>query len=627
MSGGIFGVGVSALLAAQRALQVTGHNIANVATEGYSRQRLELASREPATAGFGAVGRGVEVVGIRRVVNDFVNQSLNVHLSAEAEQRTLAEFAGRVNDMLADAQSGLAPALQRFFAAAEDVANDPTSTAARATLIAEAQSLVDRFADLEATLQSERAAASAELRTRVDEINQLTDGIAKLNQAIVDARGLGGEPSDLLDQRDQLVRRLAEHVAVHTVEQSDGSLNVYVGQGQALVVGFDAAPLAVRVVNGDPNDLAVGFERPGGFVDITARLSGGAVGALLDVRETVIEPTSLKLGRLAVALASVVNDVHRRGMDLEGELGEDFFGFTLPAPLAHPNNAATGTPAVTVADATGLVASDYELRFDGTAWQVRRLADGAVVATVANGGTAAFDGLSLDLAGVTGAAAGDRFLLRPLRVVPSLEVLVTEPRAVAAALPVRAEPAAANGGNAAVTEVTIVDPTDAALRAPVDIAFANGEFVVGTNVVPLDPSGETTIEANGWRVVIRGTPAEGDVFQVRDNAGAAGDNRGALALAAVASQRVLDNGTARLDDAYADVVAGVGVATRRAQVSHEAEARMLADAQARREAVSGVNLDEEAANMLRYQQAYQAAAQVIATAGTMIESLLAAFRR
>ncbi|HEX6999698.1 MAG TPA: flagellar hook-associated protein FlgK [Gammaproteobacteria bacterium] len=627
MSGGIFGVGVSALLAAQRALQVTGHNIANVSTEGYSRQRLELAAREPATAGFGAVGRGVEVTGVRRIVNDFVIQRLNVHLSAEAEQRTLAEFAGRVNDLLADAESGLAPAMQRFFDAAEDVANDPTSSAARATLIAEAQSLVDRFAEIEAGLASERAAASGELRTRVAEINQLAEAIADVNRAIVDARGLGGEPNDLLDQRDELVRRLAEHVAVHTVEQSDGSLNVYVGQGQALVVGSKAEPLAVRVVNGDPNDPAVGFERPGGFVDVTAQLTGGAVGALLEVRETVIEPTSLELGRLAVAFATVVNDVHNRGMDLDGELGGDFFGFTPPAAVAGAGNAAAGTPDVSVADVGGLVASDYELRFDGTDWRVRRLADGEIVATLPSGGTATFDGLSLDLAGVTGAAAGDRFLLRPLRVVPSLEVLVTEPRAVAAALPVRAEAAAANGGDATVAEVTIVDPANAALRAPVDIQFTAGNFVFGTNVVPLDPSGETTIQANGWSIVIRGTPAEGDVFQVRDNAGAAGDNRGALALAAVASQRVLGNGTGTLGDAYADVVAGVGVAARRAQVSHEAEARMLADVQAQREAVSGVNLDEEAANLLRYQQAYQAAARVIATAGDMIDALLAAFRR
>src|SRR5690606_6675046 len=155
-----------------------------------------------------------------------------------------------------------------------------------------------------------------------------------------------------------------------------------------------------------------------------------------------------------------------------------------------------------------------------------------------------FDGLSLDLAGVTGATVNDRFLLRPMQVAAGMQVRVDDPRAVAAALPVTAETANSNTGTASVHVLTIVDIEDPQLRTAADIEFTGGNYVVGAQVVPLDPSGETTIEVNGWQVVLRGTPAEGDVIQVRNNTGGVGDNRGALALAALETERSMTGGTA-----------------------------------------------------------------------------------
>lgn len=628
--GGIFGIGVSALLASQRQLQVTGHNIANVGTEGYSRQRAELAARAPLGVGFAAIGRGVEVTGISRTVDQFVNARLNTRLSAEAEQRTYAEFAGHINNLLGDAESGLAPALQRFFAAVHDVANDPTSTAARQALIAQGESLTDRFAQLEARIADQRAITSGRIRSGLAEVNQLAHGIAELNRAIVDAQGRGGgsAANDLLDKRDALVRQLAEYLPVNTAEQSDGSLNVYVGQGQALVVGFDTTPLASQPLYGDPDRLALGYEQNGRFIDVTSLLRGGSLGALLDAREKLLDPASRELGRIAISLAETFNAVHRGNMDLDGDAGGDFFSFTVPDAIPRSGNAAAGLPAVELVDLDALEAADYQLRFDGTGFVVRRLSDGAAVATIPPGGTAVVDGLSIDLSDVTGAEIGDSFLLQPVQIASALSVAVRDPRDVAAALPIRAEPAAANTGGAAIERIEVLDPTDqVALRAPIDIEFTGGEFIVEGGAVPLDPSGETVIEANGWRLVVRGTPAEGDVFSVRDNTGAAGDNRGALALAALESARVMGGGTTSYGDAYGRIVARVGVETRRAQINAEVEATMLAEAHAQRENVSGVNLDEEAANLLKHQQAYMAAAQVIAAAGQMIDTLIQTLRR
>ncbi len=627
--GGILGVGTSALLAYQRALQVTGHNIANAGTPGYSRQQLQLGTSPPLSTGVGSIGTGVTTTGVRRVVDEFVELRLGLNLSAEAYERTYAEFAGQLDNLLGDPAAGLAPALSSFFAALEDVASDPASTAARQQLIAQGQALSDRFAQLEGRIDDQRSIASGRIVGTVEEINQLAGSIARLNQEIVESRGrnAGRSPNDLLDTRDELIRELSTRLSVSTLEQSDGSVNVYVGRGQALVVGNESTQLFAQALGADADRIDIGFRNGSAFVVTTAFMSGGSLGALLELRDTLLDPTSNGLGRLAVALADDFNEIHRSGMDLRGLAGGDFFRRPEPEVLANRGNAATGVPALSVADIGALQASDYELRFDGDDWVLRRLADGQQLAMLAPGDSLEFDGLSLDLGGVAAAQRGDTFLLRPLRMAGDLEVAITDPRAVAAALPVRAEAAPANASGAAVGELQILDASEASLRDPFDIEFTGGEFVAGATSWPPDPSGDTVIEANGWRVVIRGTPAEGDRFTVRDNAGGVGDNRGALALAALASQRSLAGGSTTLSEGYAELVAEVGVKSRRAKINADMQARLVADARAQRESIAGVNLDEEAANLIRFQQAYQASAQVIAVAGSLFDTLIAAVRR
>jgi flagellar hook-associated protein 1 FlgK len=604
-------------------------NIANVGTDGYSRQRLTLETQPPIQTGIGAFGTGVAATGIDRAADAFVNSNLVLTTSAAAYDRTYADIASPIDDLLGDPDAGLSIALDRFFSAVHDVAANPTSIPVRQQLLSQGQALAERFASLDRAIGDQRTMVNARIGTTVEEINQIAGGIADVNRAIVAASGRsGGEPpNDLLDQRDELVRQLAERVSVTTVEQSDGSLNVFVGSGQGLVVGFEAESLVVQPSAAHPTRVEVGFGRGGAFVAASSQFKGGRIGALLDARDRLIDPAANGLGRVALGIAEKFNEVHEAGMDLDGRPGEAFFSVPAPEIRAQKGNAASGAPTLSVADVGGLVASDYSLAFDGTSWSVRRLADGVVVGTAAPGGSLAFDGLALDLGGVSGAQAGDRFLLRPMRVASGLEVRIDDPRAVAAALPVRAESAAANTSAASVAAVSVLDPSSTALRSAVDIEFTGGNFVVGGASVPVDPSGETTIEANGWRVVIRGTPSEGDVFEIRDNAGGVGDNRGALALADLADLRALAGGTATFTEGYAAVVADVGVETQRAKLNADVKAQLLERAKSQRESISGVNLDEEAANLLRFQQAYQAAAQVIATAGTMFDTLLAAVRR
>jgi flagellar hook-associated protein 1 len=627
--GGLFGIGTSALQSYQRALQVTGHNIANAGTEGYSRQRVDFSARQPEYLGFGAVGTGVEAGSVTRVTDEFVQRRIGLAASADGYQRTMLEFSAQLDNLLADPNTGLAPAIQQFFAAVQDVASDPTSTAARQQLIAQAETLSDRFAGLEGQIEQQRGLVNDRVRITVEEINQLSAAVADLNRQITEARGRsnGRPPNDLLDRRDVLLQQLAERVGINTVTQDDGSVNVFMGRGQALVVGDSATRLHAQASSLDPSRVDVAFDNGSSRVVITDYLSGGRLGALLDLRDDLLDPTSQSLGRTALTLAESFNAAHQANLDLDGVLGEAFFSLPEPRIQAADGNAASGLPGLRIADAGALQLSDYELRFDGTEWSVRRQSDGQQVGTVAPGGTLDVDGLMLDMAPVTGAAAGDRFLLQPLRAADGLGVNVTDPRAVAAALPVTAEAAADNSGSLSVHSLSVTDPAAADLRAPVQIRFTGGVYEVGGDTIAPDPSGETEIAVNGWRLVLRGTPAEGDVIDVRDNAGGVGDNRGALALAGLADQRTVEGGTASFADSYAQLVAEVGVRTQRARANADTQARILADARAQRENVSGVNLDEEAANLLRYQQAYSAAAQVVATANTLFETLLSAMRR
>lgn len=550
---GVFGIGTSALLAYQRALSVTGQNIANVGNENYSRQRIDLAVRNPQFSGAGWYGQGVDVVGVNRMADQFVQRQVLDNTSGSARQQVYYQYAQRADNLLADAEAGLAPVLQQFFAAVQDVANDPTSTAARQVLLSQGEALADRFAFLQRRLDDQRQVVEGQIGAAVDEINGLAAGIAELNQKIAEGIGQAGgaAPNDLLDQRDAMIEQLSGLVSVQTLAQGDGTVNVMIGNGQNLVMGSTATVLTAQPLGADPSRTEIAVVNPGSTVGITDIISGGELGALLDVRRELLDPAQNALGRTAIGLALSFNELHREGVDLDGAAGGDFFRVPQGEVLVGRGNSATGAPALTYTDAAALTTGDYRASFDGVEWRLTRTGSSTPLATAPPGGTLAADGFELDLSAIAGATAGDSFDIRPTRTgAADLGVAITDPRAFAAALP------------------------------------------------PATPSTSVV-----------------------------GDNRNALALAGLASERVLANGTTSISASYNELVADVGVKTRQAQLSAEAQGRMLEASRAQRESISGVNLDEEAANLLRYQQAYAAAAQVIATAGTMFDTLLMAVRR
>ncbi|SFF55510.1 flagellar hook-associated protein 1 FlgK [Fontimonas thermophila] len=620
----LLSIGVSGLLAYQRALDAVGHNIANANTEGYSRQRVELTSRPGSGAGHGFIGSGVNVTTVRRLADSLLSVRMQADASAHARLEVFSGFAARIDGLLSESDTGLAAPLQAFYDAANALAQQPTAIAARQTLIGNAQALAARFRDLQAQLDAMDAQVDQRIRTTVEEINGLAGAIADLNRRIATDWGRFGQPpNDLLDQRDQLLQQLAARIGISTVAQADGTVNVYTASGQALVLGEQGTALGVA---DDPWNSGRSDIIHGDGTRITAQLGGGALGGLLDVRREMLDPTRAELGRIAAAVVQTVNTQHAQGMDAYGALGTDFFAPLRGLAYAAPGN--TGNAAITVGfeDAGALGDGDYLLAYDGSAWALTELRSGQAIALTGTGTVAdplVGAGLALTVSG--SAAAGDRYLLRPaVAAAATVTVAIRDPARVAAASPLRATADLANTGTATVSPPAIVDAGDAALLDPVEIRFIDATTYQINGAGSYTHTPGTPIQIHGWSLTVAGTPAAGDRFTVRAAGPDSGDNTNARALAALGQAAVLAGGTRSVLQAHTALVARVGVGAQQAQMRLDAQTAIGERTRAEREATSGVNLDEEAADLLRFQQAYQAAARVIQVADTVFQSLLRA---
>lgn len=649
MASGILGTASSALLSFQRALATTGHNIANVNTDGFSRQRVDLSTQTPNSSGAGFIGNGVQIDGVQRSYDDFLERELRSSIGARDSSRTYAEFASVVDNLLADPNSGLSPALQNFFDSIQQVADDPTAIPARELMLSEAQSLVSSFHHIDGELDGLRDRIGIEFRNQVAEINDLAASIASLNEdiALAFGSGTGQPPNDLLDQRDQLVLKLSEKVGVTTLEQSDHTLNVYIGNGQPLVVGQKAGSLSVERNSLDSQQLDIGFSfGSSGSSLITDKLSGGSLGGLIEFRRQVLDPAQNRLGQVAVSLAETFNAQHRSGQDLDGTPGAslpDFFGVTDPNDQVFSSLSNAGSSSLNVAfdsaNIDQLTADEFSLSYDGANWTLRNLTSGATD-TVTPGTTFSKYGLDIDLTVSGTAVAGDRFLLRPTRQGgDDIAANITNPREIAAAAPVRIDGQTSGTGNPTNTgsgEFSSGTVTGTLPALPITLTYddTTNTFSGGGYSFLYDPtsqSGATFTSADtgisGLEFTISGSPDTNDQFVISANSGGGGDNRNALALAGLQTDKTMNNATASFQDSYAQMIADVGVKTRRAQTLATTQGNLADQARARHDAVSAVNLDEEAAEMLRWQQAYQAAAQVVTISDTIFQTLLQATGR
>ena len=290
------GIGTSALLAIQQSIATTSNNIANVGTEGYNRQEAILVNRPGQFTSAGTIGRGVDVVTIERAYNEFLGSQVRDYTSSQSQYETFSGLTLQVNNSLASTQNNVSASLENFFSTLQDVAGSPSTLPERQVLLGDAAQLVDQQQRLNNQLQDLNRGVNTNLTNVVDEINSLSDNIARLNGEIVNAGSLGQPPNNLLDQRDQLLNQLSEKVNVSISEQNNGAVNVFVGNGQSLVVGPTVTELTVVANEFDAGRLEIGIASAPGNQSISNLLSGGELQGLLDFRDKVLEPAQAQLG-------------------------------------------------------------------------------------------------------------------------------------------------------------------------------------------------------------------------------------------------------------------------------------------------------------------------------------------
>jgi flagellar hook-associated protein 1 FlgK len=656
----MFYTGLSGLNAAQAALVTTGHNTANVNTVGYSRQSAQIATAGGTyRASVGFFGNGAKVVDVTRSYDAYLASQLNTAVSLNQSLSTYYTQISQIDNLLANQKAGLAPQLQSLFTNIQAVANTPADPAARQQMISSAQATANQFRSMDQYLTGLNSSTNDQISGTVEQINTYAEQIASLNkQVAVYSNGTGGQaPNDLLDQRDLLVNQLGLLVGTKLVVQDGGQYNITIGNGQTLVLGDSATKLAAVRSAADPSRIAIAAVNAAGrAVELPDSMlsSAGMLGGLLQFRNETLIPAQNSLGRMAIAMSDTFNAQHKLGVDLNGALGADFFSQASPAVLSNNRNTGNLVLTPSFSDTNQLTTSDYRLDVGaGPSYTLTRLSDNKTIPLAAGfpgaapADTTTFDGVTLTLASGAG-APGDSFLIQPTRSgARDLAVLVTDPAKIAAASPIVTGSTAANQGSGKISagKVDAAYPgTPLAAKVTLTYDAATGQlsgFPAGAAVTVTradgtpDPSSPyapgapvtytpgATMSFNGISVTLSGTPANGDTFTIDKNNGGVSDGSNALLLGGLQNQKTMGNGTASFNDAYAQLVSSVGNKARQIQIAGSAQTSLAVQISAAQQSVSGVNKDEEAMNLLMYQQMYQANAKVIQTASAMFDAVLA----
>ena len=646
----LLNVGSRALLANQAALQTAGHNIANVSTPGYSRQTVVLQTVQGQFTGGGYIGKGVDVQTIQRNHSELLTRQSTAASAVDAGDTVRMDRLRQLQEVFSGGASGIGASINDMMNALSDVVSAPTDLTARSVALTRMDETAARMRDASQRLDEIGYTVAEQLKGSMVAVNSLAKNIAGINEQIARAKGNGQPANDLLDQRDQLIRELNQHIQTSQVAADDGTVSVFVAGSQPLVLGNQAATLSID----DPIDFGAGsgkkvlsFLAPGSSTKVElneSMLGGGQVAGLLRFQNNDLAEGRNLLGRMAIAISESMNTQNRLGLTLNGQPGENLF-----APISLGNatpsnfNTSTATMALTVADPTALQASSYTVSFTaGDAGSVTRHSDGKVFnfdgsalppVTVASVFSA--QGLGVTLSGAVN--AGDQFVINSLQgAAAELQALQYSPTDLAAANPVNAAMGATNGGSLQLASLKATGPiTQPATGSPVTIAFTAGSPATYSATVPGPPlatiatgnyvSGEK-IAINGWEIALQGAPKSGDTVTVGNATDSQygdwykRDTGNASALMALRDVPMFDNAT--LADGFASAMAQVGTRTQSAQFAAELSSSIAANLERDRTAVSGVNLDEEAARLIQYQQAYQASAKMIQIAQNIFDTLI-----
>lgn len=659
MSNTLMNLGVSGLNAALWGLTTTGQNISNAATPGYSVERPVYAEASGQYTSSGYMPQGVNTVTVQRQYSQYLSDQLNSAQSQGGALSTWYSLVAQLNNYVGSPTAGISTAITGYFTGLQNVANSAADPSVRQTAISNAQILANQLNAAGQQYDALRQSVNTQLTSTVSQINTYTEQIANLNQQISAASSQGQPPNQLMDQRDLAVSNLSSLAGVQVV-RNDSGYSVFLAGGQPLVLADKSYQLATVTSPSDPSELTVvsqgiaGANPPGPNQALPdASLSGGTLGGLLAFRSQTLDPAQAQLGAVAASFAAQVNGQNALGIDLSGKPGGNLFTVAAPAVYSNQGNTGNASLSVSFANASQPTTSDYTLSYDGTNYTLTDRASGAMVDQKAGPMPLSLGGLNFSFS--SGAMnAGDQFTVLPTRgALSGFGLATTSGSAIAAASPAITSPSSTNIGTAKIalsgvsagyqvpsTKLTYDAATQSLSGFPVGTTVTipgtpptSVTINTPTDSVPYDPttgaamtmSGTAAGAMNGVTVTLSGTPSDGDSFTIGPYAGGTSDGSNALALSKLVNAKTLGGGTTTLTGAYANYVNNIGNAASQLKSSSTAQTALVGQITSAQQSVSGVNQNEEAANLMQYQQLYQANAKVIQTASSLFQTVLGLF--
>ena len=643
----LMALGVKAMAANYAALQVTGHNIANANVAGYSRQQVELRTATGQSTGSGFFGGGVDAAAVTRSHNEFLTREAASTRSMSAMDSARLEQLRRMENVFKTGEMGLGNAVNEFLSAMTDLSSQPADMALRRVAMTRAGELASRFGQAGAALDTIQEGVTQEMRTAVTEVNGLAKSIAEVNKRIAATQGLGQSPNDLLDERERLISRLSTHVQVSRMEAPDGTMSVFISGGQQLVLGSVAGKLKLMQDESDASRMAVALSEAGVLRQLGSETLGASLGGLLRFQNQDLVSGRTLIGQLAASVGGAINEQQLRGLNLQVPYGQvpsrAIFALGPAQTQGNAGNARNGSGvlvgavSLTITDPSALQASEYDLRETAAgsgSWVLTRLQDGLRTA-VSSGDVV--DGMQIDFSAAP-PQPGDRFLLQPVtRTANGMAQLLSDPRDLAAAAPLLAGTAPGNLGTVAVASLQVnaalLPVPDATAR--VTFTSDSGDYTwelfdasntllsSGTaNWQPGQPVPTPPTDINGFSLQLNGVPRSGDVITVEPTpaSAVAANNGNALAMLALRDAGITGGRTAT--DAWSSALADIGVMVQSGKTSAAISDDVAGQAEFSRSSQSGVNLDEEAARLIQYQQSYQAAAKVLQVAQSLFDTLI-----
>lgn len=676
----LISIGLSGLTASSAAITTIGNNTANVDTQGYSRQQVLTTASAQQNIGVGFIGTGTTLSDVRRIYNGYLDTQLQTSTSLDSDAQAYVGQASKLDSILSSSSTGISTVLSSFFTKLQALSNSPTDSAARNDFLTGASALTAQFNAISSQMKDQNSTINTQMTEVAGQVNSLASSIADMNKQITQAQATGSQPNTLLDSRNEAVRQLNGLVGAKVVE-TNGSYDVYIGTGQPLVTGTTANTLTAAPSAADPSVYSLKLNYQNSSVDVTGVVTGGTLGGLVRYRSDVLQPAASELGRLAVVAADQVNQQLNQGVDASGNYGSSLFNsindpsLTSQRSLANANNAQTsGNFAVSISDSGALTTNDYQVTFTDASGQysVKRLPDGKDMGSYNTSDSSApvIDGFSLKFAGTS--AEGDSFKISPTATgAANIKTVMTDPKAIAAAATLTGTAGASNKGSATFTQPTLntlADIYDTTATTDLRSAITNAtpmRLVLGdvTNGAQsyslLDANGAAVTDKDGNAITgnvvqgqsndismnvgytdstgtaqsfsigmtIAGSATSGDTYSIALTGAGSADNRNSQTALTLQTKQTVDSSTSNgtgmsLSGANSSMITTVGSKAAQAKNDATATTAVLTQAKSARDSVSGVSLDEEAANLVKYQQYYTASSQIIKAAQTIFSTLI-----